>query len=81
MIPHPFFGRFLYHLASILVGFENVRIVPIVLSALTLVLLFWYMRSRFDVPAALASAVLFVVPTYALLHLPTIHSMLSLAIT
>lgn len=66
-IPHPFFGRFVYHHLGELAGYDNVRIVPILFSLITLTLMFLYVRRRYSLEAAILVCASYVISFYALL--------------
>lgn len=66
-IPHPFLARFLYEEIGALIGYDNLRLVPILLSLATLTLLFFIVRRWFKLPAAVFSVAVYTITLYALL--------------
>ncbi|MEI7720130.1 MAG: glycosyltransferase family 39 protein [bacterium] len=66
-IPHPPLALFLYHHIGSVIGYENLRVVPVFFSLILLIFLFLYLKSFFSMRAALIGALLFAATPYALL--------------
>ncbi len=66
-IPHPFLGKFVYHLAGEAFGYDHLRLVPIILSVVFLALLFFYVKKLFSREAAFAAVTVYIFSFYALL--------------
>jgi hypothetical protein len=66
-IPHPFLAESVFHYVGLIVGFTHLRLVPIVLSLLTLALLYIYMRRYFGRTAAVLSTLVWSADLYVLL--------------
>lgn len=66
-IPHPFLARTVYEVVGGVVGYDNLRIVPIVLSCAVLALLFVVVRRKFGSTAGLCALGVYAYSAYGLL--------------
>lgn len=65
IIPHPPLGEFLYHVTGVVAGYSNLRALPLLFGAFNLVLIFWYVRRRWNAEAALWSTFIFAIGGYS----------------
>lgn len=66
-IPHPFLARTVYEVVGSVIGYENLRLVPIGISFVVLALLFTYTRRTFGMLAGLSAVGVYVFSAYGLL--------------
>jgi hypothetical protein len=66
-IPHPFLARAVYEVVGSGIGYEHLRLVPIVISFAVLALLFVYTRRRFGIGAGLSAVGVYVFSAYGIL--------------